>query len=55
MMEAVALSTSETSLSLCEATWRNIPEDSYLYIRHRDNLMSYLFEAFSDMGNNEIK
>jgi hypothetical protein len=36
MMEAV--STSETSVNFYETTRRNIPEDSHLHIRRRENL-----------------
>jgi hypothetical protein len=32
MMEAVR--TSETSVSIYQTTWRNIPEESRLHIRH---------------------
>jgi hypothetical protein len=38
MMEAV--STSETSANFYEITWRNIPEDSHLHTRRRENLKS---------------
>jgi hypothetical protein len=37
-MEAV--STSETSVNFYETTRRNIPEDSHLYTRRRENLKS---------------
>jgi hypothetical protein len=45
------VSTSETLVSFCETTRRNIPEDSHLYTR-RENLKSHLlipgsFKAFS--------
>jgi hypothetical protein len=36
MMEAV--STSETSVNFYQTAWRNIPEDSHLHNRRRDNL-----------------
>jgi hypothetical protein len=36
MMEAV--STSKTSVSLYQTTRRNIPEDSHLHTRRRENL-----------------
>jgi hypothetical protein len=39
MMEA--LSTSETSVILYETTRRNIPEDSHIHTRRRENLKSY--------------
>jgi hypothetical protein len=39
MMEAV--STSETPATFLRATRRNIPEDSYLHARRRENLKSY--------------
>jgi hypothetical protein len=38
MMEAVSL--SETSLNFYRAARRNIPEDSNLHIRRRENLKS---------------
>jgi hypothetical protein len=38
MMEAA--STSETSINFCQ-TRRNIPEDSHLHTRHRENLKSH--------------
>jgi hypothetical protein len=38
MMEA--MSTSETSASFYETTWRNIPEDSNLHTRHHEILKS---------------
>jgi hypothetical protein len=36
-----AASTSETSVKFYRTTWRNIPEDSHLHTRHRDNLKSH--------------
>jgi hypothetical protein len=36
-----ALSTSETSISFYQTTWCNIPEDSRLHTRHRENQKSY--------------
>jgi hypothetical protein len=45
MMETV--STSETSVSFYQTTWRNVPEDSHLYIRHRENLKSHLLAPAS--------
>jgi hypothetical protein len=33
--------TSETSVSVYETTWLNIPEASLIYICHRDNLKSH--------------
>jgi hypothetical protein len=39
MMEAVGI--SETSVNFYESTWRNIPEDSHIHIRHRENLKSH--------------
>jgi hypothetical protein len=38
MMEAV--STSETSANLCQTAWRNIPEDSHIQTRRRENQKS---------------
>jgi hypothetical protein len=40
MMEAV--STSETSVNFLETTRRNIPEDSQLHARRRENLKYHL-------------
>jgi hypothetical protein len=40
MMEAV--STSETLVSVYQTTRRNIPEDSHLHTRRRENLKSHL-------------
>jgi hypothetical protein len=39
MMDAIR--SSETSV-LTRATQRNIPEDTYLHSRHRENLRSYI-------------
>jgi hypothetical protein len=39
MIEAV--STSETSVNFYQTTWRNIPEDSHLHTRRRENLKSH--------------
>jgi hypothetical protein len=39
MMEAV--NTSETSANFDQTTWRNIPEDSHLHTRRRENLQSH--------------
>jgi hypothetical protein len=39
MMETV--STSETSVNFYETIRRNIPEDSHLHTRRRENLKSY--------------
>jgi hypothetical protein len=46
MMDAE--STSETSVNFYQTTRRYNPEDSYLRIRHRENLKSYLY--FLDYG-----
>jgi hypothetical protein len=35
-----AMSTSETSVNLYQTTRRNIPEDSHLHTRRRENLKS---------------
>jgi hypothetical protein len=40
MMEAV--STYETSVNFYQTTRRNIPEDSHLHTRRRENLKSHL-------------
>jgi hypothetical protein len=40
MMEAAR--TSEASENFYQTTRRNIPEDSHLHTRHRENLKSYL-------------
>jgi hypothetical protein len=34
-------STSETSVNFYQTTWRNIPEDSHLHTRRRENLKSH--------------
>jgi hypothetical protein len=44
MMEAE--STSKTSVNFYQATRRNIPEDSHLHTRRRENLKSHL-DGFS--------
>jgi hypothetical protein len=44
MMEAV--NTSETSVSFYQTTLGNIPEDSHLYICHRENLKSQQLNMF---------
>jgi hypothetical protein len=36
-------STSETSVNIYQTTRRNIPEDSRLHIRRRENLKAHLF------------
>jgi hypothetical protein len=41
IMEAV--STSETSVHFYQNTWCNIPEDSHLHTRCRENLKSQVF------------
>jgi hypothetical protein len=38
MMEAV--NTSETSVNFCQTTRRNIPENSQIHIRRREDLKS---------------
>jgi hypothetical protein len=48
MMEAVR--TSETSVNIYQATRRNIPEDSRLHIRRRENLESHLLDKFITFG-----
>jgi hypothetical protein len=40
MMEAA--STSETSVNFYQTTRRNIPENSNLHTRHRENLKSHI-------------
>jgi hypothetical protein len=40
-MEAV--SSSETSVNIYQTTRRNIPEDSHLHARRRENLKSHVF------------
>jgi hypothetical protein len=42
MMEAI--STSEMSLNLYQPTWCNIPEDSHLHNRRRENLKCHQVE-----------
>jgi hypothetical protein len=36
-----AASTSDTSVNVYQTTRRNIPEDSYLHTRRRENLKSH--------------
>jgi hypothetical protein len=43
MMEAVG--TSETSVNFYQTTRRNIPEDSHLHTRRRENLKSHLVQT----------
>jgi hypothetical protein len=40
MMEAV--STSETSVNIYQTKWHNIPEDSHIHTRRRENLKFHL-------------
>jgi hypothetical protein len=47
MMEAV--STSETSVNFYQTTRRNIPEDSHLRTRRRENLISYLIRDDAEL------
>jgi hypothetical protein len=42
-MEAV---NSETSINIYQTTRRNIPEDSHLFIRRRENLKSHLMNLY---------
>jgi hypothetical protein len=42
MIEAVNF--SETSVNICQATRRNIPEDSHLHTRRLENLKSHLYQ-----------
>jgi hypothetical protein len=42
MMEAVNI--TEASVNLYETTWRNIPEDSHLHARRRENQKSRILE-----------
>jgi hypothetical protein len=37
-----AVNTSETSVSFYQTTWRNIPQDTHLHTRRRENLKSHL-------------
>jgi hypothetical protein len=46
MMEAV--SSSETSAIIYQITWRNIPEDSHLYTRRRENLKSHHVVTYAE-------
>jgi hypothetical protein len=39
-----AVSASETSVNFNQATRRNIPDDSHLHTRHRENLTFHLHE-----------
>jgi hypothetical protein len=45
IMEAVI--TPETSVNFYQTTQRNIPEDSLLHSRHRDNLKYHFFITYS--------
>jgi hypothetical protein len=36
----IRVSSSETSIVICQITWRNIPEDSHLHTSRRKNLKS---------------
>jgi hypothetical protein len=40
-----AVDTSETSANFYQTTHRNIPEDSYLHTRRRENLKSQHYET----------
>jgi hypothetical protein len=57
MMEAV--NTSETSVTFYKSTRRNVPEDSRLHTRRRENLKSHLKEITSvlcdDVGTPQFK
>jgi hypothetical protein len=48
-----AASTSETSVNFYQTTWRNIPEDSYLHTRRRENLkpafLMFIITFIADM------
>jgi hypothetical protein len=46
MMEAA--NTSETSVNFYQTTGRNIPEDSHLHTRRRENLKSHQYISSSD-------
>jgi hypothetical protein len=46
-MEAV--STSETSVNFYQTTWRNIPEDSHVHTRRRENLKFKLCNILGDV------
>jgi hypothetical protein len=45
MMEAA--NTSETSVNFYQTTRHNIPEDSHLHTRRRENLKSHLINNYS--------
>jgi hypothetical protein len=45
-----AASTSETSVNFYQTTRRNIPEDSHLHTRHRENLKSHLFTNYLSLA-----
>jgi hypothetical protein len=47
MMEAV--STSETSVNFYQTARRNIPEDSHLHTRRRENLKSHQLRRYQTM------
>jgi hypothetical protein len=46
MMEAV--STSEMSVSFYQTTRRNIPEDSHVHTRRRENLKSHRYVCMAE-------
>jgi hypothetical protein len=43
-----AASTSETSVNFYHTTQRNIPEDSHLHTRRRQNLKSHLVNLYGE-------
>jgi hypothetical protein len=52
MVEAVT--PSETSVNFYQTTRRNIPEDSHLHIRRRENLKSHQYTYLRLGSSNQI-
>jgi hypothetical protein len=48
----VAVSTSETSVNLCETTRCNVPVDCNLHAQHSDNLKSHYIITFDKSTEN---
>jgi hypothetical protein len=48
------IASSETSVNTYQTTWCNIPEDSHLHTRGRENLKSHLEETLVDQRQNNL-